>query len=47
LKLKEFLQEKVVVKKSENWKVVMFMFILELSATFDLLGDFYLLWAMM
>lgn len=41
--------EQELIKKSggENWSVLLFIFILELSATFDLAGDLYLLWAML
>ena len=47
-KFKEKFVEAKIYRKAgnENWKVVLFIFILELSATFDLAGDFYLLWAM-
>ena len=40
--------ESFIVDKAykENWKVVLFIFILELSAAFDLIGDFYLFWRM-
>ena len=47
--MKNMITENAAQKKvvKENWKVVFFIFTLELSATFDLAGDIYLLWAML